>query len=1440
MGDFHTVECWAVYWVAAGCVLASSSSGRPWWVCSMSSTSCGVMSSAASSSSVSAAKPFDVLGFVDLGAKVLSSSEFERLKNRVDGIFPPPALVAGQPPLARPAADVLPGVVVAPGWKARRAPIFDQVPGSASGVGSGTSPFCLDCPDAFASDIPIPDCPTPIPVLDYCNNNGNDLPLNGHALLLNGNATLLNGNAINTSSIGIGVSGSPAGGESVCDKECSPTPGTLLFGSVETPVPTGMPRSSVVMGKNFGTKRGLKFVQPRVHNGEILVEPPARVGTEGATRWHRTIVGYFLGKAPPLVQGQAIFLSQWKFGMSLQKVQPRRVPVWVKLHNVLLEYWTGNGLSITASAWLPHHCSDLHSVPRAPLWTGIDVHSRLDMVISDGAWDWPVVVRPEILQITSSVPPILGGLDRISWRPHSSGLYSTASAMRFLKGPSNPVPWAPLLRGPGRFALAGHTLIGAWGVFGQLRGGEGSVRVLQTISSRLQNGYWNLSRRSCTEASGFNSTIEPGRIESIVACDCSFDNNTVCHVTSILMRRLNLNGSLPEEFVNLSHLREIDITRNYLNGSIPAIFGQLRLVRLSLLGNGLSGRIPEEIGNITTLEELVLEDNLLEGNLPASLGSLRNLRMLQISANNFNGTIPETYGNLRNLTDLFTPDVSRIDGSNLSGRIPDFIGNWTKLDRLDLQGTSMEGPIPATLSLLRNLTELRISDLRGPSTSFPNLQDMTAMVRLILRNCSITGPIPLYIGNMSVLNTLDLSFNMLNGTIPTTFVGLRSLNFMFLSHNSLTGGIPEWIMDRRNNMDLSYNNFTEVSWCLRRDLPCSGSANHHSLFINCGGGRTRFEGNEYDEDLSDQGPSHFESNDRWGYSSTGVYMGNDRGRFTATSNSTMIEGNAEFYQTSRLSPSSLKYYGLCMRSGSYRVRLYFAEIMYSDDSTFSNLGRRIFDVAIQGEVVLPDFDIAREANGVRRGIHRDFNVLVNGSTLEIHLYWTGKGTTALPERGVYGPLISAIAVTPNFDVSTGGLSVGIIVGIVVSSCVVVLLILFVLWKRGYLGGKNAEDNELRGLDLQTGYFSLRQLKAATNNFDIANKIGEGGFGPVYKGVLSDGTVIAVKQLSSKSKQGNREFVNEIGMISALQHPNLVKLFGCCIQGNQLLLIYEYLENNSLARALFGRADQKLNLDWSTRKKICMGIAKGLAYLHEESRLKIVHRDIKATNVLLDKDLNAKISDFGLAKLDEEENTHISTRIAGTIGYMAPEYAMRGYLTDKADVYSFGIVALEIVSGRSNTNYRPKEEFVYLLDWAYVLQEQGNLLDLVDPSLESDYSKSEALRMLNLSLLCANPSPTLRPSMSSVVSMLEGKTKVQAPLVKRGDMNEDARFKAFEILSHDSQTRMSTFSQDSREQTGVSTDGPWVDSSVSLTSKDESRDHSSASKLLPDLYNVRLD
>ncbi|KAK4567565.1 hypothetical protein RGQ29_003365 [Quercus rubra] len=985
---------------------------------------------------------------------------------------------------------------------------------------------------------------------------------------------------------------------------------------------------------------------------------------------------------------------------------------------------------------------------------------------------------------------------------------------------------------------------------------QNEVKALEAINSKLKNLNWKINEDFCSIKGNVERVITKDMLSN-VTCNCSLSRGTVCSITHIQLKRLNLSGVLPADFGNLSNLQELDLSLNYINGSIPSIFSQLPLVILSLSGNRLSGEIPNGIGEIGSLEELVLEANQLDGHLPKNLGNLSNLKRLVLNANNFTGTIPETFGKLTNLTEL-------IDGTAISGRIPGFIGNWSKLGRLHMQGTFMEGPIPDTISLLSNLTELMISDLKGLSIGFPNLKDLKKLEYLVLRNCLITGFIPSYIGELESLKRLDLSFNNLSGPIPWN----QKLNDMYLTNNSLSGEVPKWVLEyTKNYWDISYNNFSgspqincdtrshvnlissyssmesnSIPWCLKKGLPCSKKPKHHSLFINCGGEKINFEGNEYEGDIIPDGRSQFVSSisEEWGYSSTGVFMDKDDTPYRAQN--TFSLNVTDIYKTARVAPLSLKYYGLCLQKGSYKVKLHFAEIMFSNDQNFSSLGRRIFNVSIQGKLELKDFNIVEEARGVGIPIIKEFDdVLVSGSTLEIHFYWAGKGTTIIPGKGVYGPLISAIEVTPNFDVG-GGLSVGAIVGIVLASCVILVLILVFLRMNGYLGKKDLEDKELRGLDLQTGYFTLRHIKAATRNFDTANKIGEGGFGPVYKGVLSDGALIAVKQLSSKSKQGNREFVTEIGMISALQHPNLVRLYGCCIEGNQLLLIYEYMENNSLARALFGREEHQLHLDWLTRRKICLGIAKGLAYLHEESRLKIVHRDIKATNVLLDKDLSAKISDFGLAKLDEGEQTHISTRIAGTIGYMAPEYAMRGYLTDKADVYSFGVVALEIVSGKSNTNYRPKEEFVYLLDWAYVLQEQGNLLELVDPRLGSSYSSEEAMRMLSLALLCTNPSPTLRPSMSSVVSMIEGKCAIQAPIIKRSETSLDPRFKAFEKLSHDSQTHVSsTFLHDSQTQRDMSMNGPWIDSSFSVQSKDEiSGDHSSSSKLLQDLYDVNLE
>ncbi|XP_020532916.1 cold-responsive protein kinase 1 isoform X2 [Jatropha curcas] len=316
------------------------------------------------------------------------------------------------------------------------------------------------------------------------------------------------------------------------------------------------------------------------------------------------------------------------------------------------------------------------------------------------------------------------------------------------------------------------------------------------------------------------------------------------------------------------------------------------------------------------------------------------------------------------------------------------------------------------------------------------------------------------------------------------------------------------------------------------------------------------------------------------------------------------------------------------------------------------------------------------------------------------------------------------------------------------------------WKSNSSSKHSLGVDEVAGIH-NVKQYTYRELKNATEGFSPANKIGEGGFGSVYKGRLKDGKIAAIKVLSAESRQGAKEFLTEINVISEIEHENLVKLYGCCVEENHRILVYNFLENNSLAQTLLGVGHTQSNIQfsWRTRTRICIGVARGLAFLHEDLRPHIVHRDIKASNILLDKDLSPKISDFGLAKLIPPNMTHVSTRVAGTIGYLAPEYAIRGQLTRKADIYSFGVLLVEIVSGRCNTNTRLPIEEQYLLERTWELYERRELVGLVDTSLNGDFDAEEACRFLKIGLLCTQDAPRLRPSMSTVVKMLTGEKEV---------------------------------------------------------------------------------
>ncbi|KAI3995969.1 hypothetical protein MKX01_037466 [Papaver californicum] len=323
----------------------------------------------------------------------------------------------------------------------------------------------------------------------------------------------------------------------------------------------------------------------------------------------------------------------------------------------------------------------------------------------------------------------------------------------------------------------------------------------------------------------------------------------------------------------------------------------------------------------------------------------------------------------------------------------------------------------------------------------------------------------------------------------------------------------------------------------------------------------------------------------------------------------------------------------------------------------------------------------------------------------------------------------------------------------------------------YSGSTNPYPPPSPGMSLgfSKSTFTYEELKMATNGFSDANLLGQGGFGYVHKGVLPNGTEVAVKSLKAGSGQGEREFQAEVEIISRVHHRHLVSLVGYCMVGDKRMLVYEFVPNNTLEFHLHGKG--RPIMDWTTRLKIALGSAKGLAYLHEDCHPKIIHRDIKAANILIDFKFEAQVADFGLAKIASDTNTHISTRVMGTFGYLAPEYASSGKLSDKSDVFSFGVMLLELITGRRPVDSSQSYMDDSLVDWARPLlsraMEDGVFDALVDPKLQNDYNPNEMKQMVACAAYCVRHSARRRPRMSQVVRALEGNISLQ-------DLNEGIR------------------------------------------------------------------
>ncbi|KAH9699007.1 putative LRR receptor-like serine/threonine-protein kinase [Citrus sinensis] len=803
---------------------------------------------------------------------------------------------------------------------------------------------------------------------------------------------------------------------------------------------------------------------------------------------------------------------------------------------------------------------------------------------------------------------------------------------------------------------------------------------------------------------------ETPKLSSNITITCLVDKGTP-HISGIIMESVGLTGKIPERVAALTYLQILDLSDNTIHGSIPYQIGYLvQLITLDLSKNQLTGTIPTSLGNLRNLEMLDLSQNLLTGKIPPSLGRLSSLQTLSVPENGLRGTLPPELGKLSNLEELW------LTSNNLRGDLPKDYENLKNLTILEIAGNYLSGPIPRFIAKWDNLYSLHVSDLQTMGFSFPKSANLSSISSLTLRNCSITGSIPPYIANWNQLGYLDLSFNNLAGGIPNTLKKLF-LSELYLTGNMLNGTLPDWIYSNvRDKGDLAYNEFifpepethkTFPEEIVRKYCPDGQKKSQYNdnLHINAGGDKHHREGFWYEADKS---TSNFYVNEpahNWAYSCNGHFYGGSMADSRAfiqkvTCGASVID--ASLYDEARLCPNSLKYYGFCLRNGNYTVSLLFSEIVFAKNDDYSSSAKRVFDIYIQ-----VDFGVSR---------------------------------SRLSKIGI--------------------------VAIVLGAVLALILFLALMWRLGWIG-----DRELRvtTVNLRGKSYTLKQVKVATRNFSPRNVIGTGRFGTVYKALtkfrilnqintpyaeLPDQTV-AVKMLSSQSKQVIDQIGTEVYALTTLKHENIVEFLDGYSKKDLNLLIYEYMEKGSLERALFD-ANSSTRLDWPARVRICHGIAKGLKYLHEDNpSRKIVHRNIKPSNILLDGNLNAKVSDLGLAKLYDEENPYKFIQEKGTVVYMAPEYAMRKAITEKVDVFSFGIVLLEIISGQTNAKYEANQETEFLLDTAIVLHSKGRLSELVDKQMPNEHAvMKQAKIILELAMRCVDQSPTLRPTMSEAVSALE--------------------------------------------------------------------------------------
>ncbi|KAI4323827.1 hypothetical protein L6164_023404 [Bauhinia variegata] len=893
------------------------------------------------------------------------------------------------------------------------------------------------------------------------------------------------------------------------------------------------------------------------------------------------------------------------------------------------------------------------------------------------------------------------------------------------------------------------------------------------FSGTLQGAIFHLFELRSLDISHncFNSTFPPGISKlKFLRVFNAYSNNFI--------------GPLPQEFIRLRFLEQLNLGGSYFNDRIPSGYGSFpRLKFLHLAGNALEGPVPPQLGFLTQLEHLEIGYNSFSDELPVELALLSNLKYLDISSANLSGTVIPELGNLTMLENLL------LFKNHFTGEIPSTLGNLKALNALDLSDNELTGSIPQTLGALTELTELRLmlnkltGEIPQEFGDLPNLEVLHLfnnslsgilpqklgsnglLQKLDVSTNSLTGPIPPNVCNGNNLTKLILFSNKFSGPFPVSLTKCSSLTRLRVQNNGLNGSIPAGLGSLPNLTfaDLSSNNFTG-------QIPEDFGNAIKLQFLN-------ISGNSFNNPLPDN---------IWNAANLQIF---------SASSSKIVGQIPDFNGCQSI-------YRIELQGNSLNGSIPW-KIGHCEKLLLLNLSRNSLTGIIPWEIsTLPSItDVDLSHNFLTGTIPSNFN---NCSTLENFNVSFNLLTGPIPSSGSILTNLHPSSFSGN-DGLCGGIlakpcaadtlaagnnevelhkqqpkrTAGAIVWIIAAAFGIGLFVLVAATRcfRANYNRRFSTDSHEIGPWKLTAFQRLNfTAEDVLECLSMTDKIlGMGSTGTVYKAEMPGGEIIAVKKLWGKHKEHirrRRGVLAEVDVLGNVRHRNIVRLLGCCSNRECTMLLYEYMPNGNLDDLLHGKnKGENLVADWFTRYKIALGVAQGICYLHHDCDPVIVHRDLKPSNILLDGEMEARVADFGVAKLIQSDES--MSVIAGSYGYIAPEYAYTLQVDEKSDIYSFGVVLMEILSGKRSVD----PEFGdgnSIVDWVRSkVKNKDGVDDILDKNAGAGCApvKEEMIQLLRIALLCTSRNPSDRPSMRDVVLMLqEAKPKRKFSFYGGGDIS----------------------------------------------------------------------